>query len=194
MQTELNLLIVGLSWGLYYFLHSFLASTRCKAWGRSRIGQRKYRLLYNLWSGLGLIGLLWGLARLGHLALWPDFLVVQILGLMSLAAGLTLGYRAIKAYDLGEFSGLGQSTEEDTPLVIDGLNAYIRHPLYSAIMLIAFGIGFLWPWDTLWVTIGLTVIYVFWGSELEEKKLIKRYGTAYLEYRKSVSRFVPKLL
>ncbi len=194
MQVELNLIALGFAWALYYFFHSFLASTSCKEWGRSRLGQKKYRLLYNLLSALGMMALLWALISLEHTVLWPDFLPMRILGLLFLASGFVLGYQAMKAYDLGEFSGLGQRTEDETPLVIEGLNAYMRHPLYTALIFISFGLGFLWPWDTLWVTIGITLIYLFWGSELEERKLIKRYGEAYLNYRKSVNRFIPYLL
>ncbi|MEM6343127.1 MAG: isoprenylcysteine carboxylmethyltransferase family protein [Bacteroidota bacterium] len=194
MQTELNLLLIGLAWGLYYFLHSFFASTRCKEWGRSRLGQKKYRLFYNLGSVLGLCGLLLGQLGGEHRVLWGDYLGGQILGCLLLCAGLIIGFSALRAYDLGEFSGLGERLEEDTPLVVRGLNAYVRHPLYSAILVFVIGLGLLWPRDTLWVTIGITIVYVFWGSELEEQKLIERYGEAYLNYRQSVKRLIPGLL
>lgn len=194
MQTELKLLLLAFAWGLYYFLHSFLATDACKAWGRSRLGQKKYRLLYNLWSCIGIVVLLFGLMRLDKIILWPSFLPMQILAFLLIAAGLLLGYRAMQAYDLGEFSGLGNTVEDHTPLVVEGLNAYVRHPLYSAILLLGFGIVFLLPWDTLWVTLGITVVYVFWGSHLEEQKLIKRYGEAYLSYREKVNRFIPNFL
>lgn len=194
MQIELNLLFLALAWALYYFLHSFLASARCKEWGRSRLGQKRYRLAYNLWSTVAIVCLLLALFELESMALWPNAWPLQLLGGLMCLGGLLLGSAALKAYDLGEFSGLGAKTETDTPLVVEGLNAYMRHPLYSAILLLAFGLGFLWPRDTLWVTIGITVVYVFWGSSLEENKLIKRYGEAYLSYRQEVKRFIPYLL
>ncbi|MFK7924551.1 MAG: isoprenylcysteine carboxylmethyltransferase family protein [Bacteroidia bacterium] len=194
MQIELKLLYLALAWGLYYFTHSFLALDTCKAWGRSRLGQKKYRLLYNLWSSLTILPLLYVTLRMEGVALWTNAWPLQLLGCVLILGGLLLGYRALNGYDLGEFSGLGQNSEEELPLVVAGLNAYVRHPLYSAILLLVFGLGLLRPLDTLWVTIGMSVVYIFWGSALEERKLIKRYGEAYQSYRREVKRFIPYLL
>lgn len=194
MQIELNLLYLALAWGLYYFIHSFLALDACKEWGRSRLGQKKYRLLYNLWSSLTIVPLLYVTLRMEGVVLWTNAWPLQLLGSGLILGGLLLGYRALKGYDLGEFSGLGQNSEDELPLAVQGLNAYVRHPLYSAILLLVFGLGVVKPLDTLWVTIGISVIYIFWGSALEERKLIKRYGEAYENYRRKVKRFIPYLL
>ncbi|MEL6843013.1 MAG: hypothetical protein AAFP02_07340, partial [Bacteroidota bacterium] len=69
MQVELKLSLVALIWVAYYFLHSFLASTKCKEAGRSRLG-KNYRILYNLWASVSLLLASWATLQFESQMLW----------------------------------------------------------------------------------------------------------------------------
>lgn len=193
MQVELKLSLVALIWVTYYFLHSFLASTRFKEAGRSRIG-KNYRILYNLWASLSLILASWACLQFEAIMLWQNSVLAKFGSVILMVQATLIGLIALRGYDLGEFSGLGEAEEKDVPLRTKGLNAMVRHPLYTAIFWFLLGLGIYHPTDTLWVTIGVSIGYLYWGSWLEEKKLLQRYGEAYQKYRTQVNRFFPKIL
>ncbi len=65
----------------------------------------------------------------------------------------------------------------------------MRHPLYSA------GLLFIWltpimTTSSLALTLGLTA-YIYIGSIFEERRLVARFGQAYLDYRRAVPRLIP---
>ena len=77
-------------------------------------------------------------------------------------------------------------------LVINGLYAHIRHPLYSGMFLELIGL-FLWfPSQSMLVSCAIGVLWVFIQARLEEMDLLQRLPT-YKEYMQRVPRFVPKL-
>jgi len=66
--------------------------------------------------------------------------------------------------------------------VLTGLYRWVRHPLYTA------GLLFIWlipvmTANLLALNIGLT-IYLITGALFEERKLVREFGEAYIEYRK----------
>lgn len=76
-------------------------------------------------------------------------------------------------------------------LVVGGLYAHIRHPLYSGMLLELVGL-FLWT-PSLGVLMAclLGVIWVMLQARLEEMDLLQRLP-AYKEYMQHVPRFIPK--
>lgn len=82
-------------------------------------------------------------------------------------------------------------TVQDT-LVIQGLYARIRHPLYSGMIVELIGL-FLWiPTLTVMVACILGVLWVMVQDRLEEMDLVERLP-AYMDYMQRVPRFIPKL-
>jgi protein-S-isoprenylcysteine O-methyltransferase Ste14 len=99
---------------------------------------------------------------------------------------------ALAGYDLGRFSGLAQlragAEPVPEPLRARGLNAYVRHPLYSAAMVA------LWTVARSPFAIATALFasaYLVIGSRLEERRLGNLYGAPYFEYVRSVPAFVP---
>lgn len=77
-------------------------------------------------------------------------------------------------------------------LVVNGLYAHIRHPLYTGMLLELCGL-FLWiPTSPVLVACILGVIWAVGQARLEELDLTQRLP-AYKEYMKRVPAFVPKL-
>jgi protein-S-isoprenylcysteine O-methyltransferase Ste14 len=80
---------------------------------------------------------------------------------------------------------------QDT-LVVQGLYAYIRHPLYCGMMLELTGLFLYIPTLTVLVAFGLGWIWVIVQARLEEMDLVERLP-AYEEYMQRVPRFIPRV-
>jgi len=163
----MKLLIFGLFLTGYFVLHSLLADTRIKERLYLMIPIRYYRLFYNAISIGGLVGLLLMFRQLPADRL---FTVPSWIGGLLMAIGGLLLLLALRNYDLGEFSGTHQlSNNGNTPnhsLNTKGLNAFVRHP---------------------------ASLYLIIGTRLEEQKLVAVFGEEYLGYRERVGRFLPKI-
>ncbi len=80
-------------------------------------------------------------------------------------------------------------------LLTTGLYAYVRNPMFLGGFLFLLGLG------TLLGSLSLTfiflpsfiVLYVFYVKAVEEKEMEKKFGQEYLEYRKRVPMFIPRV-
>lgn len=112
--------------------------------------------------------------------------VFAILGLRALkAAGTTTVLRQDKALYAFEKTG---------HLVTTGIFARIRHPMYAALILLAWGayLKGVTPWTT-----GLVVFASFsmWvTARRDEAECRDFFGEAYAEYMKSTKRFIPYII
>ncbi len=87
-------------------------------------------------------------------------------------------------------------------LITYGMYGYVRHPHYLSLMLICFGFSFLslpffvptLPLSILpFVPSTFILLYFYLLVIREEKKLIARFGKEYLEYKKKVPMFIPRV-
>ena len=84
--------------------------------------------------------------------------------------------------------------EKTSTLVTDGIYAYIRHPLYSSLLLLAWGIFFKSPGLTgLALTLAATLALVA-TALADEAECMRFFGSGYVEYRKKTRMFVPFVL
>ena len=82
--------------------------------------------------------------------------------------------------------------EMEVALVTDGLYAYVRHPLYSILMLTLPPLLVIWLEDLLFAAPwALAVILAHLVIRLEEQNLVERFGQDYLAYRKYVPALLP---
>ena len=102
--------------------------------------------------------------------------------------------------DIGLIDDLTQEGEEGTPLPWEpptkfmsaGIYVVTRNPMVSCVSFISFGEALLFGsmallcWCGFFVTVNLIYIPI-----AEEPELEKRYGEAYLEYKKRVPRWIP---
>jgi protein-S-isoprenylcysteine O-methyltransferase Ste14 len=83
--------------------------------------------------------------------------------------------------------------EKTTQLVTSGIYAYIRHPLYSSLLLLAWGIFFKLPsWLGAFLAMVVTVFLVL-TARADENECITWFGSAYQEYMQKTRRFIPFL-
>jgi len=83
--------------------------------------------------------------------------------------------------------------EKTTTLVTIGIYRYIRHPLYSSLLLLAWGIFFKFP---SWVGCALGLVatgFLILTARADEAECVKFFGTAYEDYMKKSKRFIPFL-
>jgi protein-S-isoprenylcysteine O-methyltransferase Ste14 len=193
----LNIVWLVLSIAIWGLVHSWLASLQIKSALRGILGtdgNRYYRLLYNGFSVVSILPILWLMFIL------PDRPLYQVpapwnsvMSIGQALAGLLLLTGVVQT-GLFSFVGLSQLFESETPpvLVTTGLYRLVRHPLYSAGLLF------------LWLTPGMSFntftvyaagsLYLIVGAFFEERKLLREFGPVYDEYRKITPMFVPGLI
>jgi protein-S-isoprenylcysteine O-methyltransferase Ste14 len=84
--------------------------------------------------------------------------------------------------------------EKTTTLVVEGAYRYIRHPLYSSLLFLAWGIFF--KDMTSWAGIGLAAAATFFltlTAKAEESEDIRFFGPAYQDYMRRTRMFIPFL-
>jgi len=118
--------------------------------------------------------------------------LAQIVGVVTGAAGLAIGLWAIVL--VGRHLTPYPAPTAKGPLIESGPYRYVRHPMYTSVILLTVGIGLLTlrPWALL---ISLAFV-VFFAAKVgrEEELLIERYPT-YREYRSRVPyRLLPWVL
>ncbi len=81
--------------------------------------------------------------------------------------------------------------EKTTALVTTGIYRYIRHPLYSSLLFLGWGIFFKQPagWGAA-LALGVSVFLTL-TARAEEQENIRYFGAAYQAYRQHTKMFVP---
>ena len=147
---------------------------------------------------------------------WQDYVYVGIQGFLFLAFVLIPDIRQLDGGILNKVTGfgillfgglivlfaftkLGESlTAFPTPklggaLKTGGMYAWMRHPIYTGIILVVLG------WSLYQLSLGQAIIGIllwilfYFKSRYEEEGLERVYGEDYMAYRKKVGRFFPKL-
>ena len=197
-----DILLIILSFALFGFLHSFLASPRFKEKLIKEAGTliAFYRIIYNLIA-------LFFFVLMYELLPHPDYviydlptpwdLIILVPQLLSLAGILW----TLKYFSSLEFLGINQvrrwfkgeyrieDMDERLTLRIEGPYRFSRHPIYLFTILFLL---FRPVMDIFYLTFFLCIVaYFYAGSFFEEKKLIKTFGERYLEYKNSVPRIFP---
>ncbi len=83
--------------------------------------------------------------------------------------------------------------ERTTSLVTSGIYGLIRHPLYSSLFLLAWGIFFKIPSWLGGILLSLATAALFMTARADEKECIRFFGNAYRDYMQHTKRFIPWL-
>ena len=84
--------------------------------------------------------------------------------------------------------------EKTTVLVDTGIFKYIRHPLYSSLILLAWGILLKNITVPLLVVSLISTVCLFLTALSDEKECIEFFGDSYRDYMKRSKRFIPFLI
>ncbi len=83
--------------------------------------------------------------------------------------------------------------EKTTQLVTTGIFKYIRHPLYSSLFLLTWGVFFKDPsWTSGCLALGATA-FLLATVKVEEEENIRYFGPAYQEYMQETKMLIPFL-
>ncbi len=155
-----------------------------------------------VWIGSVLVAVLWPVGVLvlpAYAYRWPalpDFpysAVWQLLGFSVAMLGGALFFAARRA--LGRHMTPAIQLQEDHRLVQEGPYRFVRHPVYTAIVLVAGGLSLLYLSPVL-VVIALALLgMALYRAHLEEELLAspEGFGKTYLEYIARTGRFLPRL-
>lgn len=120
------------------------------------------------------------------LPIWVRWLAVGMTALSL--AGLILVHR-----ELGRYWSAFLELKSDHQLIESGPYRWVRHPMYSVLMVHAVGLGFVAA-NALLVILGvLRALMIFIRIPREELMLTERFGDQYREYTQRRGRLVPRL-
>jgi protein-S-isoprenylcysteine O-methyltransferase Ste14 len=83
--------------------------------------------------------------------------------------------------------------EKTTALVTTGIYAYIRHPLYSSLLLLSWGIFFKAPSLPGGILALVATTFLIATAQADETECAQFFGDAYREYMQKTKRFIPFL-
>ena len=81
--------------------------------------------------------------------------------------------------------------EKTSELVNTGIFKYIRHPLYSSLIVLTWGIFLKNPTVLLLFVAVLSTVFLYLTAFYDEKECIQFFGNKYLEYKKHTKMFIP---
>ena len=108
-------------------------------------------------------------------------------GIFIITVGMIIG---ILALYVNRFFNIRPDIKKNASLVTSGVYAYIRHPMYTAVLIMMFGIVLLYPVAYVFVSYVLLVCTLLVKLFYEES-LWKAQSSEYLIYMKSTKRLVP---
>jgi protein-S-isoprenylcysteine O-methyltransferase Ste14 len=189
----IELIFLAVFWILYLAVHSLLAAETVKLFFASLTGSyfRYYRIVYNSIAVAGLFAILLYSATISSDPLFESTGINRYAGLMLATFGIFIIKAAFKQYSLKGFMGTEADTQED--FKAEGILKQIRHPLYTATILIVIGYCLFAPVVTSLISAVCIFIYLPIGIWLEERKLIQKFGSRYVEYCKTVPSLIPRL-
>jgi len=110
-------------------------------------------------------------------------------GLVLVALGLLVGWSAIQKNRFGNFN-IRPDIRENCTLVTDGIYAYIRHPMYTSVLVSMLGVMFIYL-SVYEIVLFLILLANMLTKMLYEESLWHCKGEAYKEYAKKTKRLIP---
>jgi len=112
-------------------------------------------------------------------------------GLVLFALGLAFAIWA--RIHLGRNWGGPMTRKDDPELVTSGPYHFVRHPIYSGILLGGLGTALALSWVWL-VAVGLVAVYFLYSARVEERYMTEQFPDDYPAYKRSTKMLVPFVL
>lgn len=179
--------LLVLAWFAFGLTHSLLASKKVK--DSLGLSDLNYRRAYNLQSIILLLAILLYGATIEPTYFLENSQANKAIGLMFATFGYLLLKLAFKQISLAAF--LGFKVEEKKELITTGIYARVRHPLYTATILVLIGFLIFSPNYTNAVHASCVILYIVIGALFEERRLERVFGEAYKSYKKKTPFLIP---
>jgi len=112
-------------------------------------------------------------------------------GLLVITFGGVVGFLALRVNRLGNFN-VRPDIREDCTLITTGVYAYIRHPMYTSVLIMMLGIVVIYPINYEYVLYGALVTTLLIKLFYEES-IWKCESEKYILYTKKTKRLIPFL-
>ena len=183
-MTYFSGLLIALCFGVF-ILYTVIKAIRL------RHGEKR-RLQVRFWLFVALVVLVlvfrrWLAARYGSVV-WPQTTTTDILADLATIGGLILFIQSHRA--LGRNWSFEVVVQEKHELIERGPYAYIRHPLYSGVLLMFLGMALYCGRKACIVVFVYCFFGVYFKSQMEERLLAKTFS-AYSEYKRRTKTLIP---
>ena len=119
--------------------------------------------------------------------------ILLIISAYLVIAGVLLLKKAGKSIKERDDKSLFQF-ERTSELATSGIFNFIRHPLYSSLLFLTWGIYLKQPTVVLGLVALLSMVFLFITAIFDEKECIAYFGDSYREYMKKTKRFIPFII
>jgi len=120
--------------------------------------------------------------------------VFIVVGLWTLTTGVILWIRSILAFGVDNLSLIYVYFPEEGSLVNSSIYGILRHPVYGGVLRVMIGLALLnGNANAMAFILFAPLLFTGWVRLVEEKDLIERFGQSYLDYRKHMPAFWPKI-
>ena len=171
---------------------------------RKQAYQEKYKeLAYrNAFAHYGFPGLALIMAAIAHAGYMngpfipPGWwtIVFLVLGWFMLCIGAILWIRSVFAFGADNLALLYVYYPEEGKIINSSIYGILRHPVYAGVLRVGIGLALLnGNANAIAFAILMPLGLTSWIRLVEEKELIERFGQSYLDYRKGVPAFWPRL-
>jgi len=192
----MSYIILLLSWAVFYFSHSYLASLKIKRNIHRLMGNgyKWYRFFYSTVSFLLFLGIFLYAATIPTVLLFTPGGGVEYLALMLTGIGTIILIKSFKYFGAFRFLGIPPHDDlhENSELIVKGIHRHLRHPIYLGLIFIFLGYFLFLPALASLVHLIALLLYLPIGIYFEEKKLIAIFGSAYQDYKEEVPALIPK--
>jgi protein-S-isoprenylcysteine O-methyltransferase Ste14 len=188
--------LLAIFWLLFSLLHSIFASEKCKR-SVEVVMKKKYkyyRVLYSLFAFISLSSIVVYHISINTIMLWNVQPIEVIFSIAGIITGAFVMIFFAKKFFF-ELSGADVfiETKRSENLIKESLYNYVRHPLYTATLLLIWNIFFLHPSLSNLISASCITVYTIIGIHFEEKKLISNFGESYIQYRSETPMLIPNL-
>lgn len=129
-----------------------------------------------------------------NLGVWfrDPFSIPQIVSWVLLVISLFLVIHGV--YLLKAVGKPRDALEDTTKLVLQGAYRYIRHPLYSSLFFLAWGVFFKNPDFLNSTLVIIATLFLVATARVEEAENLQKFGAEYADYMKKSKMFIPFVL
>ncbi|OIO72107.1 MAG: hypothetical protein AUJ56_02565 [Zetaproteobacteria bacterium CG1_02_49_23] len=188
MTASHSWILIWLYGLVFGFIHSALATSRCKRWAHRYLSPQHYRLCYSV------LGVVMTSAWMVCMHTLPDQQLYHAHGLLFWLAisiqliALVLLALSFRSFDGMLFLGLKKPPASLDSFHISGLYHHVRHPMYSAVILLLLASP-VQSSNSLNLALVITLYFIV-GSRLEERRMLRQFPQ-YGAYCLQTPAFIP---
>jgi protein-S-isoprenylcysteine O-methyltransferase Ste14 len=118
---------------------------------------------------------------------WQPFPAVVLI-----VIGMAVGFWALRTNRLGNFN-IRPEPKPGAQFITSGAYAYVRHPMYLAVMLVTLGFCMLYNAPPKWLLLVLLALVLWLKAGMEEQFMFAAHED-YAEYRRRTKAIIPFIL